>query len=255
VTHAGILARNTFRESVRDRVLVAVLSFGALFVVSAVVLAPLTLGEQERVIRDLGLAAISLFTVLLIVLLGTAMVYREVERRTIQTILTHPVSRPAFILGKFLGFYATVLVSLAMLSAVYLLVVALFGGGVHAWLLATLGLAALEAMIVTAVAILFSTIASPLLSAVFTFLVFVAGHLAQDVKRLTEVSDNPGLHAVASAFGAVLPALHLFDARNNLLSGIAVPPSQLAGCAAYAVLYTAAVLAVTVLAFSRRDFE
>jgi ABC-type transport system involved in multi-copper enzyme maturation permease subunit len=255
VSHALILARNTFRESVRDRVLFAVLSFGALFVAASIVLAPLTLGEQERVIRDLGLAAISFFTLLLIVLLGTAMVYREVERRTIQTILTLPVSRPAFILGKFLGFYATVLVSIATLSAVYLLVVALFGGGVRVWLLATLGLAALEAMIVTAVAILFSTVASPLLSAVLTFLVFLAGHLAQDVKRLTEVADNPGLNAVASVLSALLPALHLFDTRNNLLAGIAVPPAQLGACAAYALLYSAAVLAVTILAFSRRDFE
>lgn len=255
MSHAVILARNTFRESVRDRVLVAVLAFGAVFVAASVVLAPLTLGEEERVVRDLGLAAISFFTLLLIVLLGTAMVYREVERRTIQTILTHPVSRPAFILGKFLGFYATVLVSLMLLAAVYLAVVAMFGGGVRVHLLATLGLAALEAMVVTSVAILFSTIASPLLSAVFTFLVFVAGHLAQDVKRLTEVADNPGLGAATSVIAAVLPALHLFDARNNLLAGIAVPAAQVGACAVYTMLYAAAVLAVTILAFGRRDFE
>jgi len=255
VTHAAVLAVNTFREAVRDRVLTAVLAFGAAFVCSSVVIAPLTLGEQERIVRDLGLASISLFSVLLIVLVGTALVHREIERRTIHTILAHPVSRASFILGKFLGLYATVLLSIAMLSVVYLAVVALFGGGLRADLLVTIALCALEALVVTAIAVLFSTVASPLLSAVFTLLVFVAGHLAHDVKELAGMSASPVISAVTSAIYAVLPSLHYFDARNNLLTGIPVPTGQVLGCLAYSLLYTAAVLGITIVAFRSRDFE
>jgi ABC-type transport system involved in multi-copper enzyme maturation permease subunit len=165
------------------------------------------------------------------------------------------VSRSAFILGKFLGLYATVLLSIAILSGVYLLVVALAGGGVSGPLLLTIVLSAMEALVVTSVAILFSTIASPLLSAVFTFLVFVAGHLANDVRHLAETAGNPVLHGITSVFYAILPSLHYFDARNNLLAGIPVPAGQLMWCFEYALLYSAAILLVTIVAFSRRDFE
>ena len=96
-----ILARNTFREAVRDRLLATALVFGGLLVATAVGLAPLTLGEHERVVRDLGLSAVSAFTLLLILLVGTGMVYREIERRTIDTILTQPIGRADFLLGKF----------------------------------------------------------------------------------------------------------------------------------------------------------
>lgn len=255
MTHTVVLALNTFREAVRDRILTASVVFGGLFVCGAVLVAPLTLGEQERVVRDLGLAAITFFTVLLIVVLGTGMVYREIEQRTIHTILTHPVSRPAFILGKFLGLYATVLLSVVLLSAVYLPVVAMFGGGIQGSLLLTLALAALEALVVTSVAIFFSTVASPMLSAVFTLLVFLAGHFAHDMQHLAEAAQNEGLRVVTNIVYAVLPSLHYFDARNNILSGVAVSAGRLLWCLEYSVLYSAAVLVMTIVAFSRRDFE
>ncbi len=250
-----ILARNTFREAVRDRLLTTVLVFGGILVTGSVVLAPLTLGEQDRVIRDLGLSAVSAFTLLLIVLVGTGMVHREIDRRTIETILSQPVDRAHFILGKFFGMYASVLVSFFVLSAVYLAVATLFGGGFRWHLLEALWLVAVEAFVVTAIAILFSAVASPLLSAVFTSLVFVAGHLADDLRLLAEQSGN-GAVAAASQFAYVLlPALHHFDVRNNVVSGVPVPPDQILGCTAYSILYAGAVLVVTIVVFHRRDFE
>jgi ABC-type transport system involved in multi-copper enzyme maturation permease subunit len=183
------------------------------------------------------------------------MVRREVESRTIDTILTHPVSRPAFILGKFAGFYATVLLCLGALSVMWLAVVALFGGGITSAILITPALSALEALVVTSVAILFSAVASPLLSAVFTVLVFVAGHVAYDVKRLAELSESRARETAPNVVYAGLPSLLHFDTRNNLLTGVPVPTEQLVGCVAYALLYSAALLALTIFAFGRRDFE
>lgn len=255
MSHTVLLAINTFRECVRDRVLTTVLAFGGLLVATSVILAPLTLGENARVVRDLGLFAISFFSTLMIILIGTGMVYREIEGRTIQTILTHPVRRTSFILGKFFGLYATVLVTIALLAIVYFAIVQLFGGGIDRDLPLAVAVTAMEALIVTSVALFFSTVASPFLSAVFTFLVFVAGHLAGDLKELVMRFGDRTIEIVATAMYFVLPSLHQFDVRNNILSGIPVPTDQMLHCLGYTILYTGAVLLVTIVAFQNRDFE
>jgi ABC-type transport system involved in multi-copper enzyme maturation permease subunit len=255
MTATWILARNTFREAIRDRLLSTVVVFGVVLVAASIVLAPLTLGEQEKVVRDLGLSAVSGFTMLLIILVGTGMVYREFERRTIDTILTQPVGRAHFILGKFFGLYLSVLASLLALGAVYLGIVALFGGGVRPGLLVALGLTALEALLVTAVAIFFSTLASPLLSALFTFLAILAGHFGETLADLANESGNAVLAAVTGGMYFLLPSLHQFDVRNNVLSGLPVASGQITGCAGYSLLYAGALLLVTIVVFERRDLE
>jgi ABC-type transport system involved in multi-copper enzyme maturation permease subunit len=255
MTLAWILARNTFREAIRDKLLVAVIVFGTVLVTASVVLAPLTLGEEERVVRDLGLSAVSIFTVLLIILVGTGMVFREIQQRTIDTLLTQPVSRSHFILGKFFGLYGSIFVSLAALGAVYLAVVALFGGGIFRGLFVALALTACEAIVVTAVAIFFSSVASPLLSSLFTFLVILAGHFGETLRALAEQSGGVVLSGITTGMYFVLPSLHQFDVRNNILSAVPVSTTQIAGCAAYAILYSAALILATILVFQRRDFD
>jgi len=250
-----ILARNTFRESVRDRLITMVLIFGAMFVGASTLVAPLTLGEHERVVRDLGLSAISMFTMLLIVTAGTGLVFREIERKTIHTILTLPVRRASFILGKFAGLYGTVLVAVGTLGVLYAAVVAVFGGGLTPGLFVALGLVALEGAVMTAVAVFFSSVASPMLSALFTVFVWVSGNLAADLRILAKQLENPVLDLVLNVFSVVVPSLETFHVRNNVLAGIPVSEGQVAYAAAYAVCYVAAVLLVTVVAFGRRDFE
>ena len=118
-----------------------------------------------------------------------------------------------------------------------------------------MSLTALEALVVTSIALFFSSVASPLLSAVFTFFTFVAGHLAGDLKELASQSENPAVDAIAQAVYVVLPALHQFDVRNNVLSDVVVSTEQVVFCFAYAGLYSVAVLMLTIVAFGRRDFE
>jgi ABC-type transport system involved in multi-copper enzyme maturation permease subunit len=249
--NAWILARNTFREAIRDRLLATVLLFGAMFVGASVLVAPLTLGEHARVVRDLGLSAIALFSMLLIVTAGTGLVFREIERKTIHTILTQPVSRASFILGKFAGLYSTVALAVGMLGVLYVGVVAVFGGGLQAALFTAIALVLLEAAVMTAIAVFFSSVASPLLSALFTVFLYVAGNLASDLQLLTKQFHSP----VIDGLRVVVPALQTFHVRNNLLAGTAIGGAQMGYAAGYAVFYTAAVLLVTVVAFSRRDFD
>lgn len=250
-----ILAKNTFREAVRDRLLTTVLVFGAVLVASSAVLAPLTLGEGDRVVRDLGLAAVNVFAMLLVVFVGTSLVYREIEQRTIYAILTQPLSRTQFLLGKFLGLWATVVASVAALGLLYFGVVGIFGSGPPGNLVLAVGLVALEGAIITSVAILFSTVASPFLAAVFTFLVYVAGHLAADLQLLARSAESRGLSIVTDVFSVILPALHAFHVRENVLSGIPIPPERVGWCLVVTVLYAGAALVAASLAFARRDFE
>ncbi len=250
-----VLAENTFRESIRDRLVPAVLIFGAMLVGTSVLLAPLTLGEHGRVVRDLGLSTINLFALLLIVLVGTGMVYREVERKTIHTILTLPVPRSRFLLGKFFGMYGTVLLSIAALGTMYVAVVTVFGGGFRIDLLTAVALVAMEAFIMTAIAIFFSSVASPVLSAVFTLFLWIAGNLASDLKLLAKHLESPVIDRLVDLVYVLLPSLHNFHVRNNLLNDVAVSGEQVLWCLAYSVLYAAGVLAVTIVVFARKDFE
>lgn len=250
-----ILARNTFRESIRDRLITMVLLFGAMFVAASTLVAPLTLGEHERVVRDLGLSSIALFSMLLIVTAGTGLVFREIERKTIHTILTLPVSRTSFILGKFFGLYGTVLLAVGALGLLYLGVVAVFGGGVTTGLLVAVGLIALEAAVMTAVAVFFSSVASPMLSALFTVFLYVSGNLAGDLKMLAKQLESPAIDFLLNVFSVVVPSLESFHVRNNLLSGTPVSGDQVGYAVGYTICYVTAVLLVTVFAFERRDFE
>lgn len=249
------IARNTFREAVRDRLLTTILVFGAVIVASSVILAPLTLGEEDRIVRDLGLTAVNVFAMLLVIFVGTSLVYREVEQRTIYAMLTQPISRTQFLLGKYLGLYAAVFSSVAILGLFYILVVQFVGSGAMGNLVLAVGLVALEGAILTAVAVLFSTVASPFLSAVFTFLVYVAGHLAADLKLLAKHASAPGLNVLGDIFSVIVPALHAFHVRDNIISGMAIPGERLAWCVLATLLYSAAALATASLAFARRDFE
>ena len=250
-----IVAKNTFREAIRDRLLVSILIFGAVLVASSVVLAPLTLGEEGRVIRDLGMTAISVFAMLLVVFVGTSLVYREIEHRTIYATLTQPLSRTQFLLGKFFGLYATVLVSIAALGALYFAVVAFFTKGSPGNLIAAIFLVALESAVITAVAVLFSAVSSPFLSALFTFLVYVAGHTAADLKLLAKHASAPAISFVTEAFAVLLPALHTFHVRDNILAGVPVPAERVVWCIVTAIFYSGAALSVASWAFARRDFE
>jgi ABC-type transport system involved in multi-copper enzyme maturation permease subunit len=250
-----VLAGNTFRESIRDRLVPAVLIFGAMLVATSVLLAPLTLGEHGRVVRDLGLSTINFFALLLIVMVGTGMVYREVERKTIHTILTLPVPRSHFLLGKFFGMYGTVLLSIAALGTMYVGVATLFGGGYRFDLVVAVAMVAMEAFIMTAIAVFFSAVASPVLSAVFTLFLWIAGNLASDLKLLAKQLESPGIDRLMDVIYVLLPSLHNFHVRNNLLNDVPVSPGQIGWCFAYAVLYAAGVMAVTIVAFGRKDFE
>lgn len=255
MTRVWAIARNTWREAIRDRIYLALLCFAGALLASSQVLSPLALGEGGRITRDFGLSALVLLGVLVIILVGTGLVHKEIERRTIMTLLSKPLGRGEFVVGKFLGLLMTLAVIFGGMLAMLLGLLLLREGALDRPVLLAGCLSLGELAVMTAVAIFFSTCASPTLSGLFTAAAFVAGHFTADIVAFSRQSASPLVGLLAGAARWLLPDLELFNARSPAVHGIPPTPEQFGLAALYATLYAGALLAAAVLVFRRREFR
>jgi ABC-type transport system involved in multi-copper enzyme maturation permease subunit len=254
------IALNTFRENLRDKLLYNLLIFALLMIGSSILLMRLTLGEYNRLILDIGLGSINFFGVLIAIFVGIGLVSKEIEKKTIYTIVSKPVARYQFLLGKYAGLCLTLFVN-TIVMAVGLFVV-LYGiaalyaqdAPFHDVLLKALSMIYLEFMVVTAVALLFSTFTSATLSAIFTLAVYVIGHLTADLKALGQKMEGPGRNVLEGMY-YLLPNLDRFNLKGHVTHQIDVPAGDLFLIAAYGMAYTAFLLMLASVIFQRRDFR
>jgi ABC-type transport system involved in multi-copper enzyme maturation permease subunit len=249
-----VIALNTFREAVRDRILYLLLFFAALTIGLSRVLALLTVGDRLKIIVDVGLAGISFFGALMAILIGTGLVYKEIDKRTIFTLLSKPIRRYEFILGKFAGLVLTLLVMMAAMTVIFLAL--LFA---HAWrfdlaIPAALFFIMLELVLLTAVAILFSSFSTPILSSLFSLSFYLIGHFSYSLDTLIRKMRPGALRSVVRVLTMALPDLESFNYKTEVVHGLPVPAAAWLTAPAYALCYTAFVLALAVLVFRRRDF-
>lgn len=249
-----VLALNTFREAIRDKVLLTLLVFALLVMGSARIIQPLALGEEVKVIQDMGLSAAALFCVLIAVLVGGRLVYKEVEKHTIYIVLGKPVRRWEFIVGKYVGLLLVLLVSLVVLTAGMYAVLLLSGVKPSAYLLVAQAMTVCELAIVTAVAMLFSTFVTPIASSVFTFAIYFIGHLSRDLQALAAQSPSVVVKALSLFLYYVLPNLTNFNVRGEVVHNVVLNPEALVLAAVYAAVYSATALLISVLVFSRKEF-
>lgn len=245
---------NTFKEAMRDKVLLTLLVFAILAMGSAKVIQPLALGEEAKVVKDIGLGAITLFCVLIAVLVGGKLVYKEVEKRTIYIMLAKPLRRWEFILGKYVGLMGVLFASMVIMTVGFYLTLFLTGVPASGYLLWALLMTYLELAIVTGIAILFSTFVTPIASAVFTFAIYFVGHLTRDLRLLSAMSPSPVVKVVSQVFYYVLPNLSNFNVRGEVVHDVLLSHRAIAFSAGYAVLYAATVLFLAVVIFNRKDF-
>jgi Cu-processing system permease protein len=261
------VAGAVFRESVRDRVLYNLVAYAVLLVGASLLLGQLTAGQELKIVKDVGLAALSLFGLFIAVFIGIGLVSKEIQGRTVHALLAKPVRRSELVVGKYAGLLLTLLVNLALLAVVFYAVLAFLSWGEpiearRAWgapaadprLLVAILLIFVELALVTALALFFSTFTSPLLAAAFTIALFVAGHFSADLQRVDAAAVSPMAAAVASGLYHVLPDFALFDVKAAVVHGTPVPASRVAVAAGYATLYSGALVLCGVLIFSRRDF-
>lgn len=254
------IALNTFREAARIRVLYGILVLVLGSNLLAILLGALSRHEADRVARDLGLAGISLFGSLTAVFLGVFLLYTEVQRRTIHTIVSKPIRRWEFVAGKYLGMVLvlTVLVGVFALAMVAMLV--LQGGGVASGVAKALVLSWFEVLTVAAIAMLFSSFSTPFLSGIFALAMWAIGRLTPDLEAQAR-SAAPWIRATTKLALEIVPDVHLFAVSGRTLDGSAVSVHGdfvrwtyvgLAG--AHGLGWIVALLALAALLFHRRDF-
>lgn len=250
-----VIALNTFKEAVRDRILYTILAFALALIGGSVILANLSVGGEEKIIKDLGLASILIFGTLIAIFIGIGLVYKELDKRTIYTIIAKPIHRYEFILGKYLGLLLTLFVNVSVMALGLFLLVSLMEGFFHVGLLYAVLLIFVELMVITAVSILFSSFTTPTLSAIFTLSVFVIGHLSRDLKEFAAQFGGPTLKAVVFALYYLLPNLSNFNIKGQAVHGVPVPMSFIGFSILYGAFYLSALLLLAMLIFERRDFK
>jgi len=252
------IARNTFRECVRDKVLYNLVIFAVLIIVSSLILGAITIGDVKEIIINLGLSIISLFGTLIAILIGIQLVHKEIDKKTVYSLLSKPVARQEFILGKYLGLSMTLAVNVAvMILGVYAAVLYLrhsFQASDVQILLAG-ALILVELMLVIAIALLFSTFSTPALSALFAFCLYVIGHFNTDIRQYGVSSDSWVTRVVASAMYYLLPNFGNFDIISRTAHGQFITSDIYLFAAMYGLIYSLGLLLIAMWIFQKRDFK
>jgi ABC-type transport system involved in multi-copper enzyme maturation permease subunit len=251
------IATNTFREAVRDRVLYNLIAFALLLSGAAVLVGQISINIERLVVINLGLAAVSLFGIVIAIFIGIGLVSKEIDKRTLYTVLSRPVRRWEFIAGKFFGLSGTLAVNTFFMAIGVFAALAYVSHrllSTDAWVLVALYFIILEFVIVTALALFFSSFSSPLLSAIFTFSLFVIGSFAEDLRGFAKITHGV-THWLATGAAYLVPNFSALNIIGQVAHGQPVASQLIAYNTAYALVYSMAVLAGAVLIFERRDLK
>jgi Cu-processing system permease protein len=253
----AVIASNTFREAVRDRVLYNLIGFAALMAGASILVGQISVEIERLVVINLGLTVVSLFGVVIAIFIGIGLVSKEIDKRTLYTVLSRPVQRWEFILGKFFGLAGTLAVNSACMALgvfLSLLYVAHRLQRADSSLLVALYFIALQFLIVTALALLFSSFSSPVLSALFTFAFFIIGSFSSDLRGFAAMSKGMA-YWLTTAVAYVIPNFSALNVISSVAHGESVAPHLILLNTAYSLVYAAMVLSGAVLIFERRNLK
>ena len=251
------VSTNTVREAIRSKVFGSLLFFGVVMILSSLILGEMSLHNERRVIFDVMLFMSTLFAVIIAVYSSITLFYREIERRTIYTILSKPIPRWQFLVGKYIGVQALLLLVVVFMLGICVGVVALQGLSIESNLFYAFLTLYLQLGITTALAHLAATVASPLLAGFVTMGLFISGNLFSQlrvVKELLAENGNP-LTALITVLEYILPNLESLNLSRELTYQIAIPTGYVAQATLYAVTYTAIIMLVAILSFERKELS
>lgn len=251
------IASNTFREAVRDRVLYNLIAFAVLMSGAAILVGQISIGIERLVVINLGLTAVSLFGVVIAIFIGIGLVSKEIERRTLYTVLSRPVQRWEFIVGKFFGLAGTLVVNTLFMAVgvfVALLYVSHRFDAPDGWILVALYFIILQFLIITALALLFSSFSSPLLSAVFAFSLFVIGSFAEDLRGFAAMAQGAS-HWLATAAAYLVPNLASLNVISSVAHNQPVAAQLILTNTLYALVYAGMALCGAVVIFEHRNLK
>jgi ABC-type transport system involved in multi-copper enzyme maturation permease subunit len=263
-----LIAIAVFRESVRDRVPLTIVGFGVLLVFATYLIGQMTAGQDLKIIKDLGLAALSILGLVIAVFIGIGLVAKEVEKRSIYSLLSKPVTREQFIVGKYVGLVMTLAVNLAAMTVAYYGVllyqqVTVPAATQSVWpapatdarLMVAIVLIFAELMLITALALFFSTFAGPMTAILLTLGLWVAGHFNADLRQFEQIVDSKAVAYIARSAYYVLPNLAPFNVKAEVVHGVEITTSHVGLTMAYAGVYITTLLVAAMAIFRRRDFK
>ncbi|AOW98950.1 ABC transporter permease [Moorena producens PAL-8-15-08-1] len=249
------IAANGFREVIRDRVLYLIGFFALALGISLRLLPEVAATTQDKIFLDLGLAGMGILGVIVSVFVGTGLINKEIEKRTVLVLIPKPLSRAEFIIGKHLGLSGVLAVLVVAMTAIYLLglrassieypVVSILVSVVYQFL---------ELSLITAVALMFGVFTSSLLATLLTFGVYMMGHLSRDLVELSKLSENPGIERMTQTLYLVIPDLSRLNLKNDAVYGVLPPFPELFLNGIYGLLYIVLLLAIAILIFWQREF-
>ena len=245
-------AANTYRETVRERVLLNLVFFAILMTLSGLLLRELSIRQDEKVIKDIGLASMELFGTLIAVFIGVGLVSKEIERRSLYPLLAKPLGRGEFLLGKFFGLGFTLLVNTSVMTAGLYLTLFATGSRPGPELLGAVYPILLGLLLVVALALFFSTVTSSTLAAVCTVAMVVAGRYSDVIRNMQQISPEVPQWLVLGLYYA-LPNFRNFDLKTRVVYGDPVSSADLGWITLYGVAYMGLVLGVALRAFRSRE--
>jgi ABC-type transport system involved in multi-copper enzyme maturation permease subunit len=256
IRRVSVIAANVFREIFRERALYLLGFYAVALVLAARLLPELSASMADRkILLDVGLAGIQILGLVLAIFVGTSLVNREVEKRTLLVLMAKPVSRSEFIVGKFVGLSSVLAVLVAAMAAIYVIVLEVMRIGYpkQATLIAV-GFLWLLLSLMTAVAIGFGALMNSLLAIVMTVAVYFMGTLSGDLVNLGRLTENPTIQRMTQAFYLVVPDFSRLDLKNQAVYNILPSPDVLLQNAGYGVLYIVLILTISSMLFAAREF-
>lgn len=249
------IAVNTFREAIRDRILYLFVGFAIIMVISTKLFGMLTVGDESKIVKDIGLAAMQFFSMLIAVMMSLLLISREVDNRTVFNILSKPVRRWQFILGKYLGLVAIVAVNLLLITAVLVVMVLIYTGQFDPMLVFAAAMTMLEMSVLAAFATLFAVLTRPILGSLMTLAMFIVGHTSADLWMLTRQLPGTFTRAMITLVYFLVPNLERFNFKIEVVHDLPIQPAAVGWAVVYAAAFVAVLLFLAALRFQTKDLK
>lgn len=249
------IAVNTFREAIRDRILYLFVGFAVAMVLSTKLFGLLTVGDEAKIVKDVGLASMQFFSMLIAVMMSMLLISREVDSRTVFNIISKPVARWQFIVGKYLGLVSVVAANLLFIAAVLVVMVLVYTKQFDPMLVFAAAMTMLEMMVLAAFATLFAVVTRPILGSLLTLAVFVVGQTSEDLWLLTRQLPGEVTRVVIAVIYYLTPNLQRFNFRNEVVHGLPVDTTAVALAVVYAFAFVTVTLILASLRFRNRDLK
>lgn len=249
------IAVNTFRESVRDKILFSLIILGFLLIAASKIFVPISIGQAEKIIKDFGVGLIEIFGLFIVVLIGTRILYHEIERKTIYSIITKPVKDWEFVTGKFFGLYYLVITVQVILFAIFFLFCRLYLGSFDWFLLNTLYFYLFEFLLLDAVAVFLSCFTTPITAGILTLLVFFIGHLTHYLRELVLVLKLENLKGLMSFLYFILPNFSVFNVKASVVYHHQISINTYLLAISYSILYSMILLIISSVLYAKREYQ